>query len=527
MTTPGQHAHLPPAGPIPGHLPGPLPGPADPAALLLNWPEDRPLLMLHSGRPHPRWARWTIIAEPARWLVIPDAEIDARPEAVLAELRAALAPLDEDHDHEAPHDDDALPFTGGWIGVLSHELGRLFEPRAHQPADLPHLPNPRTSASPASDTPDTSNASPFPAIALGWCEAAVLFDHLHQRWYGIGPCDALAQRLQHAAQHTPPARSAVVSPLIGAFEPKAYRDRVTHLLELIAAGDIFQANFTQPFTARFDGSGRALAHAAFTASPAWYGAYLELPDEDGLRRSVISISPELFLDLSAPPRTLTTRPIKGTRPASESAETLRDSAKDAAELHMIVDLMRNDLGRICRYGSVRVIEPRAIESHPTVHHGVSEIQGELRDEVDLVDMLAATFPGGSVTGAPKIRAMQILRALECGPRGPYCGAIGFFDRRGRARLNIAIRTMTLIGRVPPGSPRDAVEGTLTYGAGGGIVADSDPHAEYAECLTKTEAIRRALDTLHEPSSVNSAGTNSPGINSPGMNSTSTDFPIPR
>src|SRR5262249_4999701 len=154
--------------------------------------------------------------------------------------------------------------------------------------------------------------------------------------------------------------------------------------------------------------------------------------------ALISNSPELFLRVT-PDRHVLTRPIKGTRPRAPGMEIeLRDSAKDQAELAMIVDLERNDLGRVCEIGSVHVVEPRAIEAHPTVYHGVATIEGTLRRDVSFVDLLRATFPGGSVTGAPKIRAMQIIDQLEPVARGPYCGAIGYLDADGTIELNLAI-----------------------------------------------------------------------------------------
>lgn len=159
---------------------------------------------------------------------------------------------------------------------------------------------------------------------------------------------------------------------------------------------------------------------------------------------------------------------------------LRDSAKDQAELNMIVDLERNDLGRVCRIGSVRVTEARRIETHPTVLHGVATIEGQLKEKVSFVDLLGATFPGGSVTGAPKIRAMQIIDELEPVRRGPYCGAVGYLAADGTMEFNVAIRTMIVAG------------GRVHIPVGGGIVADSDPAREYEETLVKAQAMFASL-----------------------------------
>ncbi|MHC4994665.1 MAG: anthranilate synthase component I family protein, partial [Planctomycetota bacterium] len=245
--------------------------------------------------------------------------------------------------------------------------------------------------------------------------------------------------------------------------------------------DIFQANLAQRFDTTFVGDPRELFARLATVSPAWYGAYLELPSG----RRLLSTSPELFLRVDG--RHVTTRPIKGTRPAAGDPNELRRAEKDTAELNMIVDLMRNDLGRVCEYKSVRVTQPRTIESHPTVHHGVATIEGDLHPSMDTVDLLRATLPGGSVTGAPKIRAMQIIDELEGRPRGPYCGAIGTLSR-DHSQLNVAIRTLLL-------EPTEAGASTYraAFSAGGGIVADSDPEAEYLETIDKAQAILRALD----------------------------------
>jgi para-aminobenzoate synthetase component 1 len=275
-----------------------------------------------------------------------------------------------------------------------------------------------------------------------------------------------------------------------------YLAAVRRTLEHIAAGDIFQANITQRLSADFRGGPRRLAARALARSAAGYGAYLELPGG----RHIVSMSPELFLEVvpdACGGRRVVTRPIKGTRPAGVAREELRDSPKDAAELHMIVDLMRNDLGRVCAYGSVRVPVARAIETHPTVHHGVGEVTGLLREDAGMSDLLRATFPGGSVTGAPKIRAMQIIEDLEPVPRGPYCGSIGFFSDTGAACLSIAIRTILLTAGDRGGGGRPV---RLDYSVGGGVVADSVPGAEYDESLAKAAVLKVVLEDGTRPRS---------------------------
>lgn len=354
---------------------------------------------------------------------------------------------------------DELPFCGGWIGTISYELGRWIEPTVAVSAEPRQLPG-------------------WPLIELAWCPNALVFDHLRAQWWSVGA----------PAVPDGPVRPWCRSALAGlrtAVPADQHLHAIARARRYIAAGDIFQANITQPLQGRFAGSTRALFERAMRQSRAWYGAYMEWPGD----RAVISMSPELFLQLDAN-RRLITRPIKGTRAAHHDQAELLASAKDAAELHMIVDLMRNDLGRVCEIGSVRVPVPREIESHPSVHHGVATIEGVLRAGISVSDLLRATFPPGSITGAPKIRAMQIIEELEETPRGPYCGAIGLFSDDGQLRLNVAIRTARLSGERRAENWSE-LQGTFSYGVGGGIVADSQPREEYRESMDKA-AILRAL-----------------------------------
>jgi anthranilate/para-aminobenzoate synthase component I len=403
--------------------------------------------------------------------------------------------------------DASPPFHSGWIGTLSYDLGRIIEPAVHRRASIRNHPAPPL----------------WPLIELPYCPHALAFDHLKGQWYGTGDLADLTARIQSLGwglsdlalengDSSTPAYS--LDNLKPSIDPDRYTTMVGRAIEYIRAGDIFQANIAQRFEAEFAGSPRALAGEALRQARPWYGAYLELarghdqnPGSTLQPRALISLSPELFLKVDAHWRRVTTRPIKGTRPATSGGgggggntapDSLYHSAKDAAELHMIVDLMRNDLGRVCEFGSVRVPNPRSIETHPTVHHGVAEITGRLRDDVSVGDLLGATFPGGSVTGAPKIRAMQIIEELELHARGVFCGAIGFFSDCGDVCLNIAIRTLMLR------CPCDRVSGTsgtLHYFAGAGIVADSDPLAEYRETLDKAAVLRALCSAPVEPAAV--------------------------
>ncbi len=264
-----------------------------------------------------------------------------------------------------------------------------------------------------------------------------------------------------------------------------YLFQVRQAQEWIAAGDIYQVNLTQQFCAE-----RQPEHDPFpiyerlrTISPAAYSAFLNLNG-----RQILSSSPECFLRMSG--RGITTRPIKGTRPRfgdplldEQSAYDLITSPKEIAELVMITDLERNDLGRICTFGSVRVDELLKLERYAQVFHLVSTVSGELREEVDHVEALRLCSPGGSITGAPKKRAMEIIQALEPVPRGIYTGAIGYLGWNGESQFNIAIRT--LIGE----------SDHWHFHVGAGIVSDSDPMAEYEETLHKAAGIFRACD-LH-------------------------------
>jgi para-aminobenzoate synthetase component 1 len=274
--------------------------------------------------------------------------------------------------------------------------------------------------------------------------------------------------------------------VVGNFDARwtrrRFTDGVRRIKEWIAAGDIYQVNLAQAFEAEVAGGSLfGLYEALREASPAPMSAWMSLAG-----REILSSSPESFLKMSG--RWIETRPIKGTRPrfanADEdlrSAYELQTSAKEIAELVMITDLLRNDLGQVCEYGSVRVGEMLHLESLEQVHHLVSTVSGILREEVDGIEALAGCFPGGSITGAPKIRAMEIIREIEGGPRGVYCGALGWLGYNGESSFNIAIRTLAREG------------GRLVYQVGAGIVADSDPEREYDETLHKAAGIRLALE----------------------------------
>ena len=353
--------------------------------------------------------------------------------------------------------DAEIPFVGGWVVSLKYELGVHIERAA-------------------------GSASTLPRGVLAdflWCPDAVLHDTHTKHWWRIGDAEPWES---HREPHAPLT--------IGEWEShpdrRGFEDAVSRTIELIHRGDLFQANIARQLTTRCTGDLRNFALDALQASGAWFGCYMELPGSE-VDRAILGMSPELFLDIDARSGLVRSRPIKGTRPIDVSAHELANSEKDMAELNMIVDLMRNDLGRICELGSIEVSQSRCIESHPTVHHGVAEISGRLRAQTAFSDLLKATFPPGSVTGAPKIRAMQVIDELEHLPRGPYCGAVGCLSTAGDLRLGVSIRTTAFEGK---SNGFRAVSGTLMYGTGCGIVADSIPADEYLESEHKAAALRR-------------------------------------
>jgi para-aminobenzoate synthetase / 4-amino-4-deoxychorismate lyase len=277
----------------------------------------------------------------------------------------------------------------------------------------------------------------------------------------------------------PEPAGAWLSPLRAEISRADYAQAFATVQEYIAAGDIYQANLTFPLSAGYAGDPLALYAALRPRAAAGYGGVIWTGE-----RHYLSFSPELFFALKD--RRVTTKPMKGTAERradlaadAAAAEYLRTDPKQRAENLMIVDLLRNDLSRVCEAGSVTVPELFHVESYPTVHQMTSTVAGILPDSADAIDVIRALFPCGSITGAPKIRAMQIISEVEAGPRGIYCGSIGRIDANGDAAFNVAIRTFTLCEKAK----------TVSLGLGSGIVADSDEAAEWAECLAKGDFTR--------------------------------------
>ncbi len=351
-----------------------------------------------------------------------------------------------------------LPFCGGAVGYFSYDLAR----------NLGEL-MPRWRAETA-----------LPPMAVGIYDWSVVTDHRERRCWlaSLGGSPDLPRwaRLFSVpiTREREPLRAT--APISYHLDKAGYLAQFARIRAYLEAGDCYQVNFAQQFSTRVAGDPWAGYRRLRAINPAPFSAYLNTP---AVR--VLSASPERFL-LCREGR-VETRPIKGTRPRATDptedrrlADELRRSVKDRAENIMIVDLLRNDLGKNCRIGSVQVPELFAIESFSSVHHLVSTVTGALAPNRDPLDLLAGAFPGGSITGAPKRRAMAIIEELETEPRGLYCGAIGYLGFDGRLDTNIAIRTITL------------QQGRARFAAGGGIVMDSRPEDEYHESLVKARRL---------------------------------------
>lgn len=419
---------------------------------------------LDSAWPASRVGRYDIVTALPRVTLVTHGEetrvnyADGRVEASRVEplelLRAHLGPL---------RPQAAAPFAGGALGYFGYDLGR----RTHR---LPSL---------------ASDGEGLPEMAVGLYDGALVIDH-QVRGCRLWASDDAAGRdwMERflAALKMPP--SICEFTLDGEIETSLSREAYGRAFErvqhYIRAGDCYQVNLALRFTAPCQGHPWPLYQALRARNPAPFSAWLNFPFGQ-----VLSSSPERFLSVRE--GVVETRPIKGTRARSEDPgedarrmAELSSSAKDRAENLMIVDLLRNDLGQVCVPGSVSVPSLFALESYATVHHLVSTVRGRLRPGMTALDQLAAAFPGGSITGAPKLRAMQIIEELEAERRGVYCGAIGYLGVDGGMDTNIAIRTLT------------QVDGHLRFWAGGGLVADSDAESEYRECQDKARALREVL-----------------------------------
>jgi para-aminobenzoate synthetase component 1 len=454
---------------------------------------DDPAILESSAR-HPRWGRYTYLtAEPLVTALSMDGQsveliwsdrLGGGREAVQENAFDVIEKLSRQWSADPG---GPVPFHGGWIGYLGYELGYLIEPTARR-------------------LPVTSVTGGVPQMRMAFYDTVAAIDHIsgkawltaldfppeHRLADGRPAQERLARwagRLLDAEEPPEPPRilETVWRP---SCSPAAYRNMVEKGVEYIASGDIFQANLSHRFSSETECSSFDLYRALRASNPSYHSAMLSWGEG-----AVLSLSPELFLRVRD--GNVLTRPIKGTRPRTGdpaldawNRQALLASEKDLAELTMIIDLERNDLGRVCRPGSVRVQSSRTLEAHPTVFHLVGEVTGRLAEGRTEFDLLRATFPGGSITGAPKVRAMQIIEELEGRARGVYTGAIGWIGIDGSADLNIAIRTVV--------REHDRVHVQV----GAGIVADSSPELEYEETLAKARGLFAGFGS--DPSSVESA-----------------------
>lgn len=386
----------------------------------------------------------------ARWLIAADDPL------VVIDDPAELAALAFERRGDVP------PIRPDLVGFATYEGGAAREPLVPKPA--------------------VEGPVPLPAIRFGVHRTIRVVDRAAGTlWTGTRRLAAGAPSETRTAElGTGPFRARKVGET---DDEAAYRDKVEAVRDAIARGDVYQVNLTRQEEWRVEGSLLEFARRLFAANPAPYSALLAEPGF-----TIVSSSPELFLAKDGD--RLVSRPIKGTVPRGRDgaadralAEALRASPKDRAELAMIADLVRNDLARVARTGTVRVTEFPALESYANVHHLVAAIEAAQRPEVTLAGLLDALFPAGSITGCPKIAAMQMIRALEPWPRGIYTGAIGWLAHdASQFALSVAIRTAAV---------RD---GRLAFGVGGGVVWDSDPAAEYAETVAKGASLVRCLSS---------------------------------
>ena len=391
---------------------------------------------------------------------------------------------------ESTHLPELPPFQGGLAGLFSYDLNRSLETL----------------------DPPQDDAFKIPLLAFGVYDVVIGIDHVEDTIHVVSqglPERAIKQRERKAKQrldyflnwlttskddNTPPANQPTQSPpgpklafpiegsngLFSNFTKASYLKAAQKCIDYIYEGDVFQVNLAQQLMCRATRSSADLYRRMRTANPAPFSAFMDLGPAQ-----IISASPERFLKVHD--RVVETRPIKGTRPRTRHPEVditvgqqLTKSEKDRAENIMIVDLMRNDLARVCHPDSVDVTQCCELESYQSVLHLVSAVNGTLKEEFDLFDLLTASFPGGSITGAPKIRAMQIIQELEPTARGAYCGSLGYIGMNGDMDLNILIRTIT------------ARDGWWQIPVGGGIVSQSNPEDEYRETWTKAEGMLKAI-----------------------------------
>ncbi len=435
---------------------------------------------LDSGKPNSEYGRYDIIS------ALPATRIDSRngvtkiyhykdgkfnssscytnKDDPLDALRNELSKLTENIPSQEIPD---IPFTGGAIGYFSYELGRRYLSLTNEQSSL-------------------QTQLPFADMQLGIYHWALIQDHHLRAAYlvSLPECNPktlteIRKRLDNGSNAKKP-KPLIVNELSATISRDHYLQQLATINEYILAGDCYQVNFAQCFKGHYTGDPYSAYQQLRKVMASPFSAYLRLGDQ-----SIMSLSPERFLSVKN--RQVFTQPIKGTIARHEDplkdrqrAEDLQADTKNRAENLMIVDLLRNDIGHHCIPGSIKVDTLFGLQSFPNVHHLVSDISGELSEESHTIDLLKDCFPGGSITGAPKKRAMEIIDELETGNRGVYCGSIGYINNNGDMDTSIAIRTVSCDGE------------QLYCWGGGGIVADSTPEDEYQESLDKINKILKTL-----------------------------------
>jgi para-aminobenzoate synthetase component I len=452
----------------------------DPVEAFAPFAKDPMAALLHSDGTE-NLGRWSYIAASPFRVIETDAALSTTADGTPVSGDPFTVLKNELSNYPLSQDNCPAPFVGGAVGFLTYELGRATE----------RLPTPKMN--PAG-----------PAMVVGLFDIIAAFDQQQKKAWVISsgfPELSDAARLNHAEQRatwlseelchpaTTPVREETGTWAADLWTPDLPRAdieaQISNAIGYIHSGDIFQANITQKLTAAKPKALDAwdLFRRLRRNAPSPFGAYIAAAEDFHL----LSASPERFLKVSRE-GWVETRPIKGSRPRGQTpkedqefAEDLVASAKDQAENLMIVDLMRNDLSRVCETGSVAVPVQSGLESFATIHHLVSVVTGQLRHDHTAVDLLRACFPGGSVTGAPKVRAMEVIHELELTARGPYCGAVVWVGFDGAMDSSIVIRSLVVDGD------------TITAQAGGGIVAESDPALEYEEAMVKLRPLLAVLD----------------------------------
>lgn len=458
--------------PLPNQLIAPLPYFSDSAELFSVCADKTWAVFLDSGYPHSNQGQYDIIAAEPLCTLVTHGDITAitcngitktstdNP-FDLVKQQLALFPC------IAPNED--LPFNGGAIGYFSYDLARRLE-------TLPTT---------------VQDAEQLAEMAVGIYGWAIIVDHSVQKTYLVGNCaqphwQNLIKQFSNISASQEFAAFKVISDITSNMDKDTYFQAFNRIKYYLKEGDCYQVNLAQRFVANYEGYPWTAYQTLRKLNSAPFSCYLNLPEVQ-----ILGSSPERFLKLTD--GVVETKPIKGTRPRKldyaadqQQIRNLEASNKDRAENLMIVDLLRNDISKTCKNGSIKVPTLFDVESYATVHHLVSTVTGLLADDQHALDLLKSCFPGGSITGAPKIRAMEIIDELEPNRRGVYCGAIGYIGFNGNMDTNIAIRTLV------------CSENTIRFWAGGGIVNDSVAEEEYQESFDKAAAM---LDLLRKFSEI--------------------------